>query len=116
MDVLADVLSATKIGGTVTARVHASGPWGIEFPHLPTATFHHVTQGTCWLRRPGAEPLPLMAGDVVLLPAGTGHAMAGAPTGPTIRFDDVTRGHHGGPASPIDFPGPGPQTRVVCGG
>ncbi|SOB88497.1 AraC family transcriptional regulator [Streptomyces sp. 1331.2] len=128
MDVLADVLSATKIGGTVTARVRAAGPWGIEFPHLPSAVFHHVTQGSCWLRRPGAEPLPLTAGDLVLLPAGTGHVMAGDPTAPAVRFEDVTRaprsgpgepggpGGPGGPGTPIDFPGTGPQTRVVCGG
>ncbi|MFD0275185.1 AraC family transcriptional regulator [Kitasatospora sp. NPDC127111] len=116
MDVLADVLSATKIGGTVTARVHAAGPWGIAFPHLPSAVFHHLTQGTAWLRRPGAEPLPLTAGDLVLLPAGTGHAMAGDRTGPTIRFEDVTPATRSGPGTPIDFPGPGPETRVVCGG
>ncbi|AUY52633.1 AraC family transcriptional regulator [Streptomyces sp. CB01881] len=116
MDVLADVLSATKIGGTVTARVHAAGPWGIEFPHLPSAVFHHVSRGSCWLRLPGAGPLPLTAGDLVLLPAGTGHVMAGDPTGPTVRFEDVTRAQRSGPGTPIDFPGPGPRTSLVCGG
>ncbi|WP_031173984.1 AraC family transcriptional regulator [Streptomyces durhamensis] len=116
MDVLADVLSATKIGGTVTARVHAARPWGIEFPHLASAVFHHITQGCCWLRRPGAEPLPLTAGDLVLLPAGSGHAMASDPTGPTVRFEDVTQAQRSGPGAPIDFPGPGPDTRIVCGG
>lgn len=116
MDVLADVLSATKIGGTVTARVYAAGPWGIEFPHLASAVFHHIAQGSCWLRRPGAEPLALAAGDLVLLPAGSGHAMASDPTGPTVRFEDVTRAHRSGPGARIDFPGPGPDTRVVCGG
>lgn len=116
MDVLADVLSATKIGGTVTARVCAAAPWGIAFPDLPTISFHYVLQGCCWLRRPGAEPVPLSAGDLVLLPAGAAHTMAGGPAGPNVRFEDVAAANHGGPAAQIDLPGPGPQTRVVCGG
>lgn len=119
MDVLADVLSATRIGGTVTARVSAAvtgPPWGIAFPGLPTISFHYVLEGSCWLRRPGAEPVPLSAGDLVLLPAGAGHTMAGAPAGPAVQFDDIANRTADGPAAQIDLPGPGPRVRVVCGG
>jgi AraC-like DNA-binding protein len=121
VDVLADVLSATKLGGTVTADVRAAGPWGIAFPDLPTASFHHVVEGSCWLRRPGAEPVPLSSGDLVLLAAGTGHALAGAPAGPTTAFDQLAaRESHGpgvrGGSVRLDLPGPGPHARLICGG
>lgn len=116
MDVLADVLSATKTGGTVTARVRAAAPWGIDFPDLPLAAFHHVVQGSCWLRRPGAPAVRLDAGDLVLLRADTGHAIADSPSGPAVAFDELADAHGAGSGVDIDLPGPGPQTEVVCGG
>lgn len=116
MDVLADVLSATKLGGTVTADVRAAAPWGIAFPDLPTASFHHVVEGTCWLRRPGAEPVALASGDLVLLAVGTGHVLAGGPTGPAIAFDDLAARSHQVPGVRVDLAGTGPQARLICGG
>ncbi|WP_158675667.1 AraC family transcriptional regulator [Nocardia stercoris] len=116
MDVLADVLSATKMGGTVAAVVRASGPWGISFPDLPIAAFHYVAEGECWLRRAGYEPLRLGAGDLVLLPAGAGHVMAGESSGPTVEFDELARAFGETPAVVVDLPGSGPAARILCGG
>lgn len=115
MDVLTNVLAATKIGGVVTARVSAAAPWGISLGELPMAAFHVVTQGTCWLRRPGAPPTQMVAGDITLLPTGGGHALSSDPTGPLIPYEDVLQAHPGDPAAEIDIPGPGPRTQLICG-
>lgn len=116
MDVLADVLAATKVGGVVAARVDAAAPWGIAFPAMPMAAFHTVTGGTCWLRCPDAEPVQLSAGDIALLPAGRAHALSSDPAGPLIPYEDVLARRAGGPEQQVRLPGPGPRTRLLCGG
>lgn len=116
MDALADVLAAAKVGGSVLARVDVAAPWGIEFPKLPIAVFHAVVSGSCWLRRPGAEPIRLATGDLVLLPVGAGHVMSDAPSGPAAAYDDLVAARPGHRESEIHIPGPGPRTRIVCGG
>ncbi|MFJ9871320.1 cupin domain-containing protein [Streptomyces sp. NPDC101165] len=116
MDALADVLTAAKVGGTVLARVDVAAPWGIEFPKLPIAVFHTVISGSCWLRRPGADPIRLTTGDLVLLPVGAGHVMSGAPSGPATPYDDLVAARPGHRESEVHIPGPGPRTRIICGG
>lgn len=77
MDVLADVLAATRIGGTIFARSRFWAPWGMAFPPAARAGFHIVLEGSMWLRVSGHEaPMALHQGDVVLLPHGAGHSLA----------------------------------------
>src|SRR5205814_6239391 len=64
MDVLADVLSAARVGGVVTAHVRAEAPWGFRLQQTPFAAFHAVASGTCWLRLPRTAPRQLLPGDV----------------------------------------------------
>ncbi|WP_031164961.1 AraC family transcriptional regulator [Streptosporangium roseum] len=114
MDVLSDVLAATRIGGVLSARLSASAPWGLRMGTVPTAAFHAVTQGACWLRVEGSEPRQLVAGDVVLLPTGGGHALASDPYGPLTPYEEVAAGQDLSTAE-IDIPGPGPSVRIICG-
>ncbi|WP_428261413.1 AraC family transcriptional regulator [Haliangium sp.] len=77
MDVLADVLSATRIGGTIFTKTMLLAPWGVQFDPASKAGFHIVLQGSAWLRVSGTdEPVALHQGDVVLLPHGAGHSLA----------------------------------------
>ncbi|WP_459644495.1 AraC family transcriptional regulator [Kineococcus sp. NUM-3379] len=79
MDLLTDVLAVSGVRGTVGARIEAGEPWGVLVGAVPGAAFHAVTAGTAWLTRAGREPLRLMPGDVVLLPGGEAHGLAGHP-------------------------------------
>jgi AraC-like DNA-binding protein len=114
MDVLTDVLAATKIGGVVSARLNASAPWGVRMGDAPVAAFHAVSQGTCWLRRPGAAPLQLVAGDITVLPTGGSHTLASDPQGPATPFEELVRSRRG-PLGQFTIPGPGPQAHIICG-
>jgi AraC-like DNA-binding protein len=116
MDLLADVLSVAKLSGTISANVDAGGPWGFGLDHVPFGSFHAVTRGTCWLRVPGQRPLQLVAGDVALLPLGTGHALASHPTRPVTPWDELvaTMPVRTDP-QPIIVPGDDPHDRIVCG-
>lgn len=80
MDVLADVLSVTRLGSAVIAQAELVPPWGLEIDPLAEAHVHVVQRGSCWLRTSGERrPVPLGAGDVVLIRAGVGHSIRDDP-------------------------------------
>ena len=72
MDVLADVLSVTRMGTTVVAQAELVPPWGLEIDPIAEAHVHVVQRGSCWLRTTG-EPghMRLGSGDVVLIRTGS---------------------------------------------
>ncbi|MBN1203995.1 MAG: AraC family transcriptional regulator [Myxococcaceae bacterium] len=119
MDVLADVLSATRIGGTVFCRSELPAPWGMLFEPASRAGLHIVARGSCWLRMKGrSEPLHLAQGDVVLLPHGAGHSLTSAPNVQALPFPkllgrcQVTHGPNG---MSLSLEGKGPSTLLLCG-
>ncbi|GAA3205756.1 AraC family transcriptional regulator [Dactylosporangium siamense] len=81
MDVLSDVITVMRTGRPRSARVAWHAPWAQQFAAVPGAAgFHVILQGPCWLVLPGADPVPLGAGDVVFRPHGDGHTLAGSPS------------------------------------
>src|SRR5262245_28681714 len=87
MDPLADVLDLSRVSGALMANVRACAPWGLDLPQRSGASFHAVTAGMAWLRVDGGDPLQLMPGDVLLLPAGARHRLSSTPRGRCDRFD-----------------------------
>src|SRR5688500_7803941 len=80
MDVLADVLSVTRLGATVIAQAELVPPWGLEIDPIAEAHVHVVQRGRCWLRTTGnRQRIELGAGDVVLIRGGVGHSICDAP-------------------------------------
>jgi AraC-like DNA-binding protein len=112
MDLLAEVLAVSGVHGTVAARVEAGQDWGWWALDVPEAAFHAVTAGTAWLGLPGRSPLQLMPGDVVLLPTGIDHSLAGDPRPvPRTQLDSAAASANGGV---VRF-GSGPvRTHVLC--
>jgi AraC-like DNA-binding protein len=79
MDVVSDVLRVSGVRGALGARMEAGGHWAIRIEDYPGAALHTVTTGGAWLDVPGHDPVELAAGDVVLVPADTPHALSSAP-------------------------------------
>lgn len=87
-DPLSDVLRGVRLTAAVFFRVEASSPYVIELPDGATLarsvspraqhviSYHVVTDGTCWGGLLGAGPVPLTAGDVLVLPHGDPYAMS----------------------------------------
>ena len=49
--------------------VSGAGRWAVQYPAFGHPGFALMLHGACWLQVEGSEPLPLEAGDYVLLPA-----------------------------------------------
>ncbi|EEP70446.1 transcriptional regulator [Micromonospora sp. ATCC 39149] len=120
MDVLSDVIAVMRTGRPRSAHVRWHAPWGQEFASVPgSAGFQVILQGSCWLRPPDAEPVPLGVGDVVFLPHGSGHTLADSPetlaTAPACDPDDP-RFAEPYRSDSVDRTGDyGPVTVVLCG-
>jgi AraC-like DNA-binding protein len=114
MDPLSDVLDLSRVSGALMASVRARVPWGLELPQLPGAAFHALTSGVAWLRMGDSEPLQLMPGDVVLLPAGARHRLSSEPDGRCVPFDVSTKQRLMTPDGDLSLGASGPATTSVC--
>lgn len=109
MDVLADVLAATRFGNTTLCTKTFFSPWNLHFPQQRQATFHVVSRGSCWLMHEGDRPpTQLNQGDVALLAHGAGHALGDDPDLPLERWNPVVE--TGTPNSDYDA-----GTTLFCG-
>jgi AraC-like DNA-binding protein len=80
MDVLADVLSMTRVGAAVVAQAELVPPWGLEIDPIAEAHVHVVLRGSCWLHTTAGRGLVhLGAGDVVFIRGGVGHSIRDDP-------------------------------------
>lgn len=119
MDVLSDILSALRLEGTLYFATEFRRPWGVRVPaYGRVARFHLVVRGACWVRVEGErEPVPLEAGDLILVPGGAEHVLADEPDRPCLSLDEVlVRSGFAGRGTLVyggeDTGGP---TRLVCG-
>jgi AraC-like DNA-binding protein len=109
VDVLADWLAVTGVRGTVGARIHAFGDWGVRWNEDGDAVLYAVTSGTAWIVVDGAQPVLLSPGDVFLVTSGTPHALASSPSSAPPLCDSA-----GLPGRPIVLGTGGPGTRVLA--
>lgn len=114
MDPLADVLDLSRVSGALMANVRACAPWGLELPPRRGASFHAITSGTAWLRVDGGDPLQLMPGDVLLLPAGGRHRLSSAPRGRCEAFDSSLKERLMTPEGELELGASGATTTFVC--
>ncbi len=127
MDAFSEILNAVKLQGALFFNAEFSEPWAFDAPRsesiaselLPGAEhlviFHLVTDGSAYAQIAGAPPVPLTAGDIVVLPHGDQHRMGnGSPSRPMDhgRMMDVVRRRC---LEPMRSGGNGDVTRFVCG-
>lgn len=126
LDVLSDVLRVIRLEGALFLNAEFGEPWCVCAPssadmapvlspvHESMAICHLVTEGRCWAQLPGCEPVPMEAGDVLVLPHGDPHLLgSGVDFAPVSARDAVNfkvpeleRTRYGGD---------GDRTALVCG-
>src|SRR5215471_4210867 len=116
-DVLGDVLQSIHLHSTLYCRAKMGAPWGFRVSGREVASFHIVTEGSCWLTVEGMdEPVLLTKGDLVILPHGHEHTMTDDPKSPVTMLEDLK------PRQPVEndgifySKGQGAVTTLVCGG
>jgi len=128
MDALSEVLRLVQMTGAVFLNAELRAPWAVESPSsdvlaqhfLPEADnlleYHFVMAGQCWIELEGDEPMPLAAGDLVIITRGEPHRMSSARgiREPAVMAADLHRLQPGIVNSPR-YEGSGEMTRLVCG-
>ncbi|MCR3739838.1 AraC-type DNA-binding protein [Actinomadura glauciflava] len=91
-----------------------SAPFAQRFPAVPSAGFHIVLQGTCWLLPSQGEPIALGPGDVAFLPRGSAHGLADEPSTPVSEPPPRLTGVHDGRDAEASADRP-PTVVMLCG-
>ncbi|WP_406000099.1 AraC family transcriptional regulator [Streptomyces sp. NBC_00829] len=120
MDVVSDAISAVRTGRPSSNRVRVAGSWCSRFAGYEGAGFHVVLEGSCWLLSDTGSAVSLVAGDVVLLPHGSGHVLANTPADRhtvenAVPFESLLDGHGLGTASPPPPPDAPDAADLLCG-
>ncbi len=126
MDVLSDVMRVVRLDGALFLDAEFREPWcinavgGSELARLVAphhdhiAVCHLVIEGRCWARIAHEDPLPLAAGDVLVMPhgdphllgSGLNHAPFASGDAVPLKLPDLGR---------IRYGGRGASTEIVCG-
>ena len=103
VDLLSDAIAAVRIGQPTSNRLRAGDGWCYRFAPYEGAGFHVLLRGSGWLVPDEGEPVPLGAGDVVLVPHGSAHTLSATPdaTG-AVPFETAV-------------PEPAGRTEFLCG-
>ncbi|GAB6900342.1 AraC family transcriptional regulator [Kineosporia succinea] len=79
MDLVSTALAGARVGEAGARWFGGSGRWGARFDAFAGIGFHAVTSGSAWLIGAAGDPVPVTAGDVVLIPSGAEHALTLQP-------------------------------------
>ena len=80
MDALSDILRNIHLEGSVYFNSCFCSPWGLDISETNRASFHIIERGQCWLQMDNlAEPVPLVGGDILILPHSSRHQISDQP-------------------------------------
>lgn len=123
MDALSEVLKTVHVESTACYRVELSAPWGVQMNQFDGTVFLAIIRGSGWLEVEGIETLmPLVGGDLVLLPKGQPHVLRDSPPEAsdqldysTTEFDDLLASGLDNNSSVLRAGGTGLSTTVMYG-
>jgi hypothetical protein len=91
-------------------------PRGFEAEGGQVEKFHLVVNGSCRLELDGHGPVPLAAGDLVLLSHDGAHTVRNQPGSPVRSLDQILADNPSGEDGKPTYGGHGATTRLLCGG
>ena len=123
MDALSEVLKTVHVESTACYRVELSAPWGVQMNQFDGTVFLAIIRGSGWLEVEGIETLmPLVGGDLVLLPKSQPHELRDSPPEAsdqldysTTKFDDLLASHSDNNSGVLRAGGTGLSTTVMYG-
>jgi AraC-like DNA-binding protein len=115
-DTITELLSALTVQSSVYCLSELRAPWGFQVDGANVAKFHLVLEGACWLRAEAVDPVPLAAGELVILSRGERHTIGDEPGSPVFGLDLLIADHPLDDQGRLRCGGDGPLTRLLCGG
>jgi len=117
-DDLSELLERINVRSAVYCLSDLGAPWGLRVDGSATAKFHLVLDGraTLTLDDPGGTSVELSAGELVLLPHGSGHLMQDRRSSPARPLDHILAERSPEAAERLAYGGDGPRTSLLCGG
>ena len=114
---LAEVLRQLHVSSVFCCPSVLTEPWGLSVPPMEGCLwFHVITSGTATVEVVAGDTRTVVAGDLVLVPHGTGHRAWGAEPAPTPSVFDLPHDHLSERYGVLRHGGGGARTDVVCGG
>jgi AraC-like DNA-binding protein len=109
------MLNAVQVRSVVYCRSDLGAPWGFRVPESPQAKFHLILRGPASVSLDNGDSAALEAGDLVLLPHGSGHVMKDGSS-PRVRdLNDILKDHPVDATGTMHYGGRGAKTLLVCG-
>jgi len=117
-DELSVLLEQINVRSVVYCLSDLGEPWGLRVDGSATAKFHLVLAGraTLTLDEPGAAPAELSAGELALLPHGSGHLIQDRRDSPARPLEHILAELPAEAAERLAYGGDGPRTSLLCGG
>lgn len=98
MDALTSVLRLLRLRTNIFLHADFCGVWAVDTSGQKKAAFHVVAHGDCWLHfASGEAPIPLQAGDLLVLPRDKPHRISNlaTPPGPDVPLNQPAADDHG---------------------
>lgn len=127
MDVLSDVLKVMRLSGGMFLEARFTAPWCVLSqvtaedcrPHMADPAriiaYHYVVEGRMLVRRDGDAPVPVRAGQIVLLSQNDPHCLGSTFDIPPTDASQLPMQSVGGGMVAMNHGGGGAPTRIVCG-
>lgn len=93
-DLLSQVLTQVRLRGGAVYRAELQEPWALRFP-AEAAHFYYVEQGEAWLHLDDGAPLPLVRGDLLMLPHRQEHVLGSSAALTGSHIEPLSRSHFG---------------------
>jgi AraC-like DNA-binding protein len=127
MDALSEALNAVRMTGAIFYSLECSAPWGFSVPHLHDVahvlapgterlvSYHLVTEGEAIVQFGEDEPIPVNAGEVLIIPHGDAHTVTNGSPNELIDSAASLREYLAGSLSVARVGQGGAITRFICG-
>jgi AraC-like DNA-binding protein len=115
-DPLGRALQLLRMDGAFYCASHLSAPWGMSLPAMPGYVwFHAAITGSFTLHPEEGPAAAVSAGELALVPHGTGHRLCSASGVPTPDILSLEREIVSDRYETLRYGGGGPEVYLICG-